>query len=159
MRTLFSILLSILAMTVQGCFPEESMPAPKGMAGTWLGHCSPINSWCEAEKLEVRYVIHPGGKIEGHVGGAELVNARVELNDDLSRAFDNPDHCYHADLKGALVESEDISRDTAIGLLEMEGNVLTGQVVAHGNLLFLMDPKDNDDFYCNDLELRPEQVD
>ena len=104
-------------------------------AGTWTGSRDVMVRLGEQKTLTVRLQVAPDGSVNGTVGDATLVNAKLQRGrGDLARSLNlGSDWHIHGDLKGDLIQAEQIRRDGIDILFHRDGEGLKGGLHSTGS--------------------------
>ncbi len=123
------VLALVTAWSPGGAEPFASL------AGCWKGSAEIIMTWCDQKDLPVELLVHPDGRVEGTVGGATLVDARLQHNSGFLVALGNTRLVIRAGLEGDLVPAESIRRESLRIFLDPseDGTALTGSLRTDGS--------------------------
>jgi len=153
-RNQMTTLLAGLVLTLVTAWSSGGETPFARLAGCWRGSAEIIVSWCDQKELPLEIRIHPDGRVEGTVGGATLVEARLEHNSGFLVALGNPELVLRAGLEGDIVPAESIRRDTVRLFLDpsKDGIALTGGLRTGGSKF---GGKDSMQLTASDLVLHP----
>ena len=128
MRTRMWIVCIIMAMAVWlvSCTPAPLTEVPPDMVGDWQGEAKIIVVWVDQEMLPVALTIHEDGTVDGSVGDATLVEGSIRSNPVGS------EYIVVADLEGAIVAAEDVTRDGVKIPVDFDGERFVGGVASTG---------------------------
>lgn len=104
------------------------------MVGTWEGSARVIVQWCDQSDLLVSIVIAADGKVTGKVGDAVLIDGQLKKKANWfgSKSEERTTHVIKADLKGAILDAEGVSREEIFIHLRFEGSLLCGSLATSG---------------------------
>lgn len=116
------------------CCPDTPVPPP-GMLGTFEGRAREIVAWSEQEWIDIQLTVAADGTVTGTFGDATMHSGTVERNSEALIWIGNSEYFIEADLQGAIVESEQIHRESVRLLVDMvdDGDSLEGGFHTSGN--------------------------
>lgn len=93
--------------------PMRYDAVPTDLVGAWTGSAEIVVNWTTQRKLQVHLVIDSAGRVNGTIGDAELVDARVKRNRGaLLRALNwKTDWIVIGRLEGPIIAAESIQRE------------------------------------------------
>ncbi len=136
LRSHATTLLAALVLTLVTGGWAPGGPEPfAALAGCWRGSAEIIMSWCDQKDLPIELRIHPDGRVEGTVGGATLLEARLEHNSGFLVALGNSKLVIRGRLEGDIVPAESIRRGAVRLFLDPseDGSELTGGLRTGGS--------------------------
>ena len=109
------------------CCPDTPVP-PAGMQGTFTGQAREIVAWSEQEWIEIQLTVAEDGTVTGTFGDATMHNGTVERNSEALVWIGNSEYIIEAGLQGAIVDAEQITRESVKLLVDVVdgGNSLEG---------------------------------
>lgn len=99
---------------------------PPEMIGEWQGDGAVIVTWCKQPRIAIHLYIRADGKVSGMVGDALITNGFLRKNNWFLDWMGNPEYVIEAGLDGAIVEAENIRRESIEFLLDIDGHELNG---------------------------------
>jgi hypothetical protein len=115
---------------------RASSPAlDPAFVGTWNGSAEIVVNWTQQRTLPVEVTIAADGTVTGKVGDAEIVDGRFRRNrGPIGRALHlGTDTIITGRLRGAVIASEDIARDSFTMPLNWRDGAFAGGVHAGRN--------------------------
>ena len=125
MKFFINLSLSLWFMLSVVSAQIESFP-PAKIIGHWTGKGKIIVSWCRQDSLPVDMEIHKDGTVSGTIGDAPIRKGQFRLNSGFLRFLGNSTYLVEADLEGALVAGENISRNHITLFLDFKNGLLSG---------------------------------
>ncbi len=99
----------------------------------WIGKGKIIVSWCEQEYLHFNITINKDNIVEGTIGDAEIINAKVSKRNFIMRLFGNGKYIIKGDLKGDIVKKEQIQRKSFQFMFSMKNGKIDGGMHTSGS--------------------------
>ena len=114
--------------------PDASRRFPAELVGHWMGAACIVVAWCSERELRISVAIAPDGSVEGTVGDATLIRARLRRNRGLIGRKLNlaTDYVITAELDGCIVEKENIRRGRLYMPFNLVEGVISGGVITSG---------------------------
>ncbi len=117
----WSLVALFLALVTNEMFLSPPLMAPRqvtppaGLIGSWQGTGRVPNAWVRQQSLPVRLAVHQDGSVEGQVGEARLVRARLGSGRSWFGQLTgiSPEYVIRGDLEGRIVAAEGISCTSA----------------------------------------------
>jgi len=106
---------------------------PPEIIGEWQGDGAVIVTWCKKPRIAIHLYIRADGKVSGMVGEALITNGSLRKNNWFLDWMGNPEYVIEAGLNGAIVDAEDIRRESIELLLDIDGHELHGGFQTNGS--------------------------
>ncbi len=134
MRTLKGILIAICLLLPLPVPAQEGTQQAVGaeLTGHWVGEGRIIVTWCEQKRLPYDLTIDAAGNVTGRIGDATLKNARLSRRTALMKELGNRTWLICGKLDGAIVASEEISREKLWLMFDPKGGHLEGSMNTSG---------------------------
>lgn len=133
MRTVVSI-VTALALGAMAPAPAAAQRADSALVGSWSGQAPISASWTAQRTLSVRLTIAESGSVTGWVGDAQLLAARLMPGSQVGRAMHLARrYAIDGSLRGAVIRAEGIHRDRVHISLDLEGQMLVGDLQTSGS--------------------------
>ncbi|MGJ8696181.1 MAG: hypothetical protein ACSHYF_07675 [Verrucomicrobiaceae bacterium] len=149
------LLIPVLLLTLVSCSPDTGKIAPE-MTGSWSGEAKVIVDWVKQPSLPVAIEINQNGTVSGTIGDATLSEATLKPNRGAIGKKLNlaTDFIITGNLRGPLIQSENITRDSVSIPLNFSTDRFTGGIHTSGSKLGKNDTRI---FSAANLTLRPTQ--
>lgn len=102
------------------------------MIGEWQGDGEIVVTWCKQERLPFHIFIRADARVSGSVGDAVLTDGSIKKNNWFLDWLGHPEYMIEATLRGPVVATENIRRDSITIVFDLVHHELHGAFYTNG---------------------------